>query len=96
MRYSSGHSRRDSGRKFRRRQEHMTYSRLEKIRRGCELTGRKLPPEELQWHHPDPAMKKLTIAKMLPKGHEQFLQELWSCQCIGRDVHIELHKKRVA
>jgi hypothetical protein len=44
MKYSSGHSRRDSGRKFRRRQEHMIYSRLEKIRRGCELTGRKVLP----------------------------------------------------
>ncbi len=92
-RYSNGHSRRDSLRKARRREEHAAYSMLEKIRRGgCELSGRKLKPNELEWHHPDPSQKRRTICKMLPLGHEQFLKEIWSCQCIGRDVHRALHQ----
>ncbi len=91
-RYTNGHSRRDSLRKARRRYEHAIYSYLEKLRRGCELTGRQLSPEELEWHHPDPKQKKRTICKMLPLGHRQFLQELWGCQCIGRDVHRAMHK----
>ena len=93
--YASGHSRRDSKRKFRRRQEHMIYLRLEAMRRGCEISKQKLPPEELEWHHPDPTTKKRPLAKAISLGHEGFLSELAKCVCISRTLHRRLHRPGV-
>jgi len=93
---AESHARRERDRKARRHDEHMIYSKLEKLRRGCELTGRKLPPEDLEWHHKDPSKKRRRVSHLTTAGHLTFLKELWSCICVGRDVHRQLHGQTVS
>lgn len=87
--YSSGHSRRDAGRKARRYKENQAYSVREKLRWGCEATGEMLPTEELDWHHLRD--KRFAVAHALRGGHERFLTELAKCICVNRKVHMLIH-----
>jgi len=90
--YSSGHSRREAVRKAKRRDENMAFStELKRRIGGCQLSGQKLPPEELEWHHCDPSQKKRKITKMYRLSHAQFLAELSKCICIARDIHRAIH-----
>lgn len=89
MTYSTPHSRRDSDRKYRRRQENLALLEAEKLARGCQWTGRMLAPEHLEWHHVGRKTRPLT--KMVRQSRESMLQELKSCLSLGRDIHRYYH-----
>lgn len=82
----------ETRRKRRRKAENRAYAHAEKLRRGCEVTGAKLPPQFLEWHHLDPEKRRYWIARAYSRGTEGFRRELAECVCVSRRVHSAIHR----
>lgn len=88
--YSCGHSFRDSARKRRHAAANRKFLRQEKLRRGCEITGRKFPPEELVWHHV--GHKSFNISSGIYRSRKSLLRELGKCVLVHTVVHDRIHE----
>ena len=67
--------------------------RKEKAQRGCELCGRmNLPPQELHFHHRDPAKKRRKISHMITCATDVLVDELAQCRLWCRWSHNHFHR----
>lgn len=87
--FSNGHSFRNSQHIKRTAERNRAYSRSEKLRRGCEISGLKFPPEELEWHHP--GERRFPIGRGYKRSERVFREELSRCICIHKILHSALH-----
>lgn len=90
--YSSPDSRRDSKRKASLRALNTRISDLLKAERGCEITGRMLPPEQLDWHHTDATKRRWKPSHGVTRSTESYLAELAQCVCLSRRAHVLVHR----
>lgn len=59
----------------------------------CEICGYKKCIAALEFHHTDPKLKELSIAKMNWNFNEKAKQELNKCQLLCANCHREAHSK---
>lgn len=87
--FSNAHSFRNARLNKRLAERNRAYARSEKLRRGCEITGLKFPPEELEWHHP--GERRFPIGRGYKRSERVFREELGRCVCIHKLLHRPLH-----
>lgn len=91
--YTNGHSYRDSARKRRNAEINKAYSRAEKARRGCQVTGLPCHPDNLEWHHLE--RKRRSIASFHHTSPRAFRAELKKCISVMVDVHTLIHQGEI-
>jgi len=85
----AGHNRRERARRKRLRALNVAYSREERERRGCEVTGQRLPWWELEWHHIGDKYRDVSV--LTYRSHKRFCEELAQCISVWKEVHRALH-----
>ena len=91
---SPGICRRVRHKKKRNKAINIAYSLAQKLARGCELTGVRFPPDELEWHHS--SGKFLEVSKLYNRSPVRFRSEIEGCVCVSIVAHRRFHAKTAA
>jgi len=91
--YTNGKSRRAAERLRRIHAQNIAWLNETKRQRGCEVTGRRLPPDQLDFHHPSGVPADLKVSKAKWRSRTALKELVARCQLIGRDVHRWHHQR---
>jgi hypothetical protein len=91
--YAANHER-ELARYRRRDRERLDWLREQKGTR-CSRCGREFPPEQLQWHHRDPATKLFSLGRPAAAfgSRMKLSAEIAKCDVLCRPCHDETHRE---
>jgi len=92
--FSNAHSYRDSRRKRLNAVRNKLIARAEKVRRGCEVTGRRYPHQLLQFHHVE--KKGFNIGSGYHRSEQSFRRELKKCIVVHIRIHDAIHHGEIS
>lgn len=93
--FANGRSRRQAEKNRRHIRQNRAHLYAEKKRRGCEISGRSVPPENLDAHHHPPRNGLCRpISHELSRPPATFVRMLAQCILVDRSVHRMMHGGR--